>query len=146
MTESPGVVVRTEGEFAVVEAEAQAGCGRCDSVGGCSAGVLSRLFCSGPRQVRALNRIRARPGERVVLGVQEGALLRSAGLAYAWPLLLSLTGAMAGSSLAGDPVGRDLYGAAGAAAGLLAGLAAARVLGARSVADPRLQPEIVRRA
>lgn len=146
MNETAAVVVRTEGEYAVVESQGASGCGRCDSVGGCAGAGLGRLFCASPRRFRVLNRLGARPGERVVLAVREGALLRSAGAAYGVPLLLLVAGAILGAWLAASPRTRDLFAAAGAAVGLIAGLAGSRVLNALSRGDPRFEPHILRRA
>lgn len=146
MNETPAVVVHTEGEYAVVEAQGASGCGRCESVGGCASARLGRLFCAAPRRFRVLNRLGARPGERVVLAVREGALLRSAGAAYGVPLLLVVAGAILGAWLAASPRTRDLYAAAGAAIGLIAGLACTHLFNALSRTDPRFEPHILRRA
>jgi sigma-E factor negative regulatory protein RseC len=146
VTETRAVVVRAEGEFALVEAEAGAGCGRCDSVRGCSASALGKLFCATPRRFRVLNRVGARPGERVVLGVEDGAVARSAGAVYGLPLLLLTAGAVLGAGFGDAPGTRDLYALAGAGIGLLAGLAGGCTVDAVSRGDPRLLPRILRRA
>ncbi|HSD60737.1 MAG TPA: SoxR reducing system RseC family protein [Burkholderiales bacterium] len=146
MNETPAVVVHTEGEYALVEAQGASGCGRCEAVGGCASARLGRLFCATPRRFRVLNRLGARPGERVVLAVREGALLRSAGAAYGVPLLLVVAGAMFGAWLGASPRTRDLYAAAGATLGLVAGLAGIRLFDTLGRGDPRFEPHILRRA
>lgn len=146
MTETLGVVIRAEGEFALVESEAGTGCGRCDSVNGCASASLGKLFCSTPRRFRLPNHVGARPGERVVLGVEDGAVARSAGAAYGLPLVLLVAGAAVGAGLGDAPGTRDLYALAGATAGLLAGLAGGRRINARTCVDPRFLPRILRRA
>lgn len=146
MNETSALVVRTDGDYAVVEAQGAPGCGRCEAAGGCASASLGRLFCAAPRRIRVLNRLGARPGERVVLTAREGALLRSAGAAYGLPLLLLVAGAVLGAALADSPGSRDLYAAAGAAIGLIAGLAGARLLNALSRGDPRFDLHILRRA
>ena len=146
MTETPALVVRAEGGYALVESEPGAGCGRCDSVKGCASASLGKLFCSAPRRFRVINGVDARPGERVVLGVEDGAVTRSATAVYGLPLALLVAGATIGAALGDAPGTRDLYALAGAAAGLLAGLAAGRSIDARTRVDPRFLPRILRRA
>jgi sigma-E factor negative regulatory protein RseC len=146
VTETPAVVIRAEGEFALVESEPGTSCGRCDSVKGCSSASLGKLFCSTPRRFRVINGLGARPGERVMLGVEDGAVMRSATAVYGLPLLLLLAGAAIGAALGDAPGTRDLYALAGAAAGLLAGLAAGRGINLWTGADPRFLPRILRRA
>jgi len=146
VNETAAVVVDTEGEYALVEAQGASGCGRCEAVGGCASAGLGRLLCASPRRFRVLNRLGARPGERVVLAVREGALLRSAGAAYGVPLLLVVAGAILGAWLGASPRTRDLYAAVGAAIGLIAGLAGTRLFNALSRGDPRFEPHVLRRA
>lgn len=146
MTETPAVVILAEGDYALVESEPGAGCGRCDSTNGCARASLGKLFCSAPRRFRVTNGVGARPGERVVLGVEDGAVIRSASAVYGLPLALLMAGAAVGAALGDAPGTRDLYALAGAAAGLLAGLATGRGIDARSRVDPRFLPRILRRA
>ncbi len=143
--EAEGRVVRLEGEGAVIEAEARAGCGRCDEARGCAAGTLGKLFCRSPRQFRVRNDVGARPGERVVVAVGEGALWRSALAAYGLPLLLILVGAAVGAALAAEPGARDLYAAIGAAFGLACGVIAGRLASAVFGHSPEFEPRILRR-
>jgi sigma-E factor negative regulatory protein RseC len=146
MTETPAVVVCAEGDFALVEAEPGAGCGRCDSVKGCASASFAKLFCPAPRRFRVVNRVGARPGERVVLGVEDGILARSAAVAYGLPLLLMVAGAVLGAGLADSAAARDLYALAGASLGLSAGFAGGRAVRRLRHEDPRFLPRVLRRA
>lgn len=143
--EAEGRVVRLEGEAAVVEAEARAGCGRCDEVQGCATGTLGKLFCRAPRHFRVRNEVGARPGERVVVAIGEGALWHSALAAYGMPLLLVLGGAVLGTILAPAEGTRDLYAALGAALGVAVGMIAGRIASAALERRADFQPRIVRR-
>lgn len=124
MIETRVVVIRTEGKDAFVEAVGGA-CSACGSGKGCGAGSLSDALSVRPRQFRANNEIGACPGEEVVVALPDGALLGTALLLYAFPLLLLFAGAVAGSAWAGSAwveagsAARD----AGAALGALGGLA-----------------------
>jgi len=119
------VVVQVDGQYALVQANQGNGCGQCNGKS-CGAGKLSRLFCSKPRQFRVDNPVNAGIGDEVIVSVAEGAVLRGIGLVYLLPLLLLVTGAMLGSLLAGQPEQRDIYAAAGALSGLVAGFVFAK--------------------
>lgn len=99
------MVVRLEGGDAWLEIlDRPSGCGKCDSAGSC--GAESRLQ-------RVPNSIGARVGDRVLVSVADGAVMKAAALAYLMPLALALFGAVVGAGLGGDGT---------AVAGALAGL------------------------
>lgn len=142
MLETPAVIVGTDERTALVKADYGGGCGSgmC-SKGGCGTAVLGRIFSSNPRgPMRVGNPIQARLGERVIVGVEEGTLLRTTLLAYLLPLLMLVVGAL--GARAWFP-GGDTAGALGALGGLMVGWAAARTLGRRVSGT---QPVILRRA
>lgn len=145
MLEARGIVVDTRGDYALVETRGQAGCGRCDTEGGCASGTLNRFFGSSPRRFRALNRAGARCGEEVTLGIHEGAVARSAAMMYLVPLALLLAGAIAGAMWAAGGDARDFHAAAGAGAGLLAGFLGIRVVGALRRPDSVFHPIVIGR-
>jgi sigma-E factor negative regulatory protein RseC len=143
MLETPALVVQTEQAAALVEADFGGGCGSgmC-AKGGCGAAVLAQLFSRNPRgPMRVGNPIQASIGERVIVGVEEGMLVRSTLVAYLLPLAMLLGGALAGR--AWGP-GGDGTAAVGALLGLVAGWGLARTLGRHLV--QRAQPVILRRA
>jgi len=130
MLETRAIVIRLEGEEAVVEAVHGGGCGSCAGGNGCSSGALGQMFCVKPRQFRVRNGIGARVGEEVEVAVAEGALLRSALILYALPMSLLFAGALSGAHWLASVGGDDAGAALGAATGLLAGFALARVIAA----------------
>ena len=83
-----------------------------------------------------------REGDRLVVGVSEGALLHASLTAYGLPLISALT---AGSIVQGM-YGDDLASMLGMAGGLLLGLLAARFNARRLAARGQLAPRILRRA
>ena len=121
MIETRAVVIRIEGNEAIVEATQGGGCGNCDSENGCGTGKLSQLFCSEPRRFRVLNEADAKVGTMVQITLPEGMLLRSALLMYMLPLLMLFGGAVAGAYLQNDGINSDLYSAIGGLAGLSLG-------------------------
>lgn len=105
MTESEATVVRVDGDQLWLGVDN--GCSGCDKISSCGAGE--------GRVQRVRNTIGARIGDRVVVTVPDGAVLRAALYSYLVPLLLALVGAAAGTSLGGDrgAVGGTLVGLAG---------------------------------
>ncbi len=136
MLETPARVIDTQEGTALVEADFGGGCGSglC-AKGGCGAAILAQLFTRTPRgTLRAANPIGARPGERVVVGVEEGSLMAATLTVYLLPLLLLMAGAVGARQM----LGGDGAAVAGALAGLLLGWALARRLARRGHASPRI--------
>lgn len=142
MLETRAVVVATDGQHTLVQADQANGCEQCAGKG-CGAGKLSRLFCSKPRLFRVSNPINASIGDEVIVSVVEGAVMRGIGLVYLMPLALLVTGAMLGSFLAQQPGQRDSYAAMGALFGLVIGFVVAKRVSARQ-AGSHYQPYIAR--
>ncbi|MBK9956921.1 MAG: SoxR reducing system RseC family protein [Rhodocyclaceae bacterium] len=105
MTEHEAVVMRLDGDHAWLDVAVASGCSSCTQ-GGCAGRAKRR-----PQRVR--NTVGARVGQRVIVSVPEGAVLRATLWSYGLPLMLMLLGAASGLTLAGD---------AGAVAGTVAGL------------------------
>lgn len=116
--ESEARVTGIAGEFAVVEVDAlPSACGKCGDKGGCGKPQ------AGPRRYAVRNTVGARVGDRVLLSVPDGAVLKAAILSYLMPLVFVIGGAAAGTAWFGD----GLPAVAGAGAGLAAGLIVLRL-------------------
>jgi sigma-E factor negative regulatory protein RseC len=121
MSDSEALVTGVAGEYAVVEVEClPSACGKCGDKGGCGKPQ------GGPRRYAVLNTVGARVGDRVVLSVPEGAVLKAAALSYLMPLVFVIGGAAAGTAF-----GDGLPTVAGAAAGLALGLIILRIANMR---------------
>jgi len=119
MLEQAAVVLHGDGPRAWVAAGTAGGCARCASGRGCGAAALSRLFARPFRELEVRDPIGVRAGERVVIGVDEHALLAAAAALYLPPLLGLVTGALVGSAVTtGTDAGPLVGGALGLAAGL----------------------------
>ncbi|HEY6095328.1 MAG TPA: SoxR reducing system RseC family protein [Gallionellaceae bacterium] len=143
MLETRAIVIRLEGEDALVESTQGGGCGHCDSEKGCGSGKLSQLFSAQPRRFRVRNEAQAQPGMEVQISVAEGVLLRSALLMYVLPLLLLLAGGALGGQLAREAAAADGYAALGGVLGLVLGFLLARWLAARQLGTAVARPVIV---
>jgi len=142
MLETRAIIVKIEGQHALVQASQINGCEQCNGKG-CGTGKLSRLFCSKPRHFQVENPINAGIGDEVIISVAEGSVLRGIGLVYLLPLLLLVTGAMLGNSWAEPSEQHDGYAAAGALAGLVAGFIVAKWIALRQ-GKSHYQPYISR--
>ncbi|MDP1653103.1 MAG: SoxR reducing system RseC family protein [Rhodocyclaceae bacterium] len=132
MTESDGIVVRLDGEYAWVQAAGPGpACGSCAQKGGCSTSGMGSILddASGKARKTQLlclpNTIHARPGDEVVIRVADGIVLKAVWRAYGIPLVFALAGAMLAVFLTGS----DLVAIAGMLLGLVAGFLLLRVSG-----------------
>lgn len=139
-------VVRVTDEQLWLEPEQTTSCGHCASSASCgsreAAGmgtVTSRLQA---RRFVVDNPGGFAEGDRLVVGVSEGSLLKASLTAYGLPLVFALTA----GSLTQGMYGEDLTTMFGMAGGLLLGLLAARFNARRLAARGDLIPHILRRA
>lgn len=103
---------------ATLEIERKTACGLCGQTRGCGNSIWGKLFAHQSTAFKAQNRINAKVGDSVVVGINERALLKSAVLLYMLPLATMLIGAILAKQLVTTEVSAML----GAAAGLVLGL------------------------
>jgi sigma-E factor negative regulatory protein RseC len=113
-----GVVVGIDGEEAQVRVARGSACGGCSQQGTCSP-----LDPAGEEIVIHVdNHLDARPGQRVVVGVEENMVLRGAMWIYVLPLVTFFFGYWLGGRLAPATGGESTTAILGALIGLVAGL------------------------
>ena len=143
MIEEAAVVVEAGDGYAWVETWRRSACGACSASDGCGTAMLAQVWGDRRVRVRALSTLPLQPGDAVIVGLAEGALLRGSLLVYLLPLVLLVAGALLGqAAFAGageEPV--ILSGAVGLGLGFLA----ARVVSRRLRSDTRFQPVVMRR-
>lgn len=147
MIEETGQIVDVQGAFAWVESERSSSCGNCAVNKGCGTGAIAKVLGQRRVRLRVLNRIEARVGDRVVIGVSESGLLRGSLAVYAAPLAGLFAGTLAGYALASQffpewPA--DPAAIAGALAGFVAGFAWLRGFSRRTAMNPAYQPVVLR--
>lgn len=144
MIEQAGRVVRAGTGYAWIEIERHSACGACQASASCGTATLAKAWGARTLRACAQSSLDLQPGDTVIVGLADGALLRGALLAYLAPLALLLAGALLGkTAFAGageEPV--ILCGALGFGLGLLM----VRMLSRRLQQDPRFQPVVLRRA
>lgn len=142
MIEEQAIVVRVEGDCAHLEVERSQPCGLCGTTRGCGMSLFGRLLNRYHGSFSAQNTLQLSVGDRVVVAIEENALLSSALTIYLIPLLLICMGGYLGAAQGVSRAQSDLYGLIGAVAGLLLGLAIVRKISA--AAHPR--PSMLRRS
>ncbi len=130
MLEINARVSRLEGESVWVRVESPSGCGLCQGRG-CGRSMFSQIWHTGEPEYCVDNAIAARPGDAVVIGLEDGALRQAVILAYGLPLASAVSLAALFS----------IWGDGMAALGLLLGLGLGFVIGrrARCKARPTLR-------
>ncbi|MCU7871567.1 MAG: SoxR reducing system RseC family protein [Candidatus Thiodiazotropha sp. (ex Lucinoma borealis)] len=148
MIEEPATVISLENDFAIVETQQRAACGSCSSVNSCSTTVLSGLFKRRHNRLKVANPIQARPGEQVIIGLQEQALLKVSFIAYLLPLVCMILVAILVQSLATQFAwqGGELPQVIGGLLGLISGFLLLKRLAEQRRDKPGYQPVILRQA
>ncbi len=103
---------------ATLEIERKAACGLCGKTRGCGNSIWGKLFAHQSTAFKAQNRINARVGDSVIVGINERALLKSALLLYILPLVTMMIGAILVNEMTHNNVGSIT----GALIGLVIGL------------------------
>ena len=102
---------------ATLEIERKTACGLCGQTRGCGNSIWGKLFAHQSTAFKAQNRINAKVGDSVIVGINESALLKSALLLYILPLASMLIGAI----LATQIYDTNGYAMLGALLGLVLG-------------------------
>ena len=100
MIEERARVIRSEGDYAWVETQRRSSCGSCAAKRGCGTGALSQVFAGRTQQMQVRNPIDAKAGDEVVLGIEEGALIKGSLAVYLIPLLTMMAGGLLGQAVA----------------------------------------------
>src|SRR5574340_1241761 len=93
MLEQTAEVIHTASDGVWVRAVEPSGCSTCGGQG-CSSRRIAELFQRKPRNFRVECDLALAPGDRVVIGIARGSVLKSAMRAYGLPLGLMLAGAL----------------------------------------------------
>ena len=143
MIEETGTVVSQDGDWAIVEPDKTSACGSCSVRNGCGTASLSRFFGQRRHAFHAQNPINARPGDRVVMGLDESSLIKGSVLVYLLPIAGMIVAAMLMSAWAGmNGLNQELWSLLGLVLGLLFGGFLARYWSRRG--GGQLNPKIIR--
>ena len=105
MIEQRAVILSLQSEpsqtqtIATLEIERIIACGLCGQTRGCGNSIWGKLFGHQTAAFKAQNRINAKVGDSVIVGINQKALLKSALLLYILPLVTLFVGAILASQL-----------------------------------------------
>ena len=123
MIEEQARVIAVSDDVAEVATLRHSACGDCAAQSGCGTSLLAAWFPQRQLTFRLHNRIDARVGDTVVVGLNEGALQRSSLLLYGLPLAGLLVGAITGERFSASLTWpSELGGVIGGLSGLIAAL------------------------
>lgn len=146
VTEAARVAAVDDDGYAWVETQRKAVCNSCSVQKGCGTGVLSKLLSNRRTRVRVLNTLGAAVGDDVVIGIEDGLLVRASVAVYFMPLVWMLLGAIAGGMLADSLQWTHAEGAStlGGMLGLAAGFWWLRRYARIAAQDESRQPSLLR--
>ena len=95
MATEHGIVIRTDARAAWVKTIKTGACVGCSAKGSCHS-----LGNRGEMEVKAINEVGAKTGDRIVLSFETASLLKASFLLYVFPILLLILGAAIGQQSA----------------------------------------------
>lgn len=143
MIEEPATVIAVEGQIARVTPLRRASCGQCAAQGGCGVGALAHYMGRRQPELMVENALGAEPGDTVVIGLRDDALLAGSLLVYALPLGSMLLGAAMAAPL-GAGMASDVLVLIGGIAGFGIGALAARWRLRCAALRQRVEPVMLR--
>jgi len=96
MIEEQATVIKSDEKYVWVETQRQSSCGHCSAKSACGTQVLSKVLGNKRSHVRCLNnfesnldgsKILLHPGDKVIIGLEESALISGSLLIYFIPLI-----------------------------------------------------------
>ncbi|MCP3870826.1 MAG: SoxR reducing system RseC family protein [Gammaproteobacteria bacterium] len=148
MIEETVWVISTEGEQATVKPQPAATCGTCSGQSACGVSALAGFFGRRRREIKVSNPIGARPGEQVVVGLDESVLTVGSFAIYIVPLVFLLLFAVLGRWL-GEQIYLGVSEPVSIVCGLFGlwlGLVVVKLSTFKPSHDGRFQAVILRRA
>lgn len=87
MITETATVVSIENNQTWIETQRKSACGQCSANKGCGTSVLSKVIGNKLSKMKAINKINAKVGDEVIVGLNEKSLLKGAFMTYLLPLL-----------------------------------------------------------
>lgn len=96
MIEETALIVEADEHYVWAEAASSSSCSHCSANQACGTASLQKWFKRKPNRLRLVNNQDVKPGERVVIGIPEQALVKGSFIIYMLPLLFLIAGALCG--------------------------------------------------
>ncbi|MCU7939276.1 MAG: SoxR reducing system RseC family protein [gamma proteobacterium symbiont of Bathyaustriella thionipta] len=156
MIEEQATVINNEGKYVWVNTQRQSSCGHCSVKNGCGTHVLSKVLGNKMAYVRCLNIIDEmslnnysdlKEGDRVVIGLEESALLGGSFLMYLLPLIIMIVfgGIAVYAAKLWWPEGTDLFAVIASVSGLLLGLSFSHQFAQKNTIKNQFEPRIIKK-
>ncbi len=148
MIEETAVVTRAAEGVAWVQTRRKTACGGCSLNKGCGVSVLEKMLGDRNTTLQVIDPLSVRPGDEVVIGIRESALVRGSVAIYIVPLLAMMLFAILGSAVVAplyDGLSAEGSSILGGGVGLVVGFGWVSVFSRRIKRDLRYQPVILRK-
>ena len=103
MIEESGLVVNTvddDNRYVWVQTQRKSACGSCSAKSGCGTQLLSKVFGQKLNRVKVLNSCNAKPGDQVLIGLEDEAILKGSFALYFVPLISLIIFSFVSTSIA----------------------------------------------
>jgi sigma-E factor negative regulatory protein RseC len=143
MIEEEAVVAAVEAGHVWIEKARRPACGSCASP--CTSAVMGEFMGESLVQMEAKSLVEVAPGDRVVVGLDEGALVKGSFAVYLWPIIGLFAGAIMGKGIGAVflSVSPDVAAIAGGLLGLIGSIAILK--SAAGFSQEKLQPVVLRK-
>lgn len=156
MIEEQATVVNNEGKYVWVNTQRKSSCGHCSVKNSCGTQVLSKVLGNKIAYVRCLNIIDKqsfdkymdlKAGDRVVIGLEESALLGGSFLMYLLPLITMIVSGGIAVYLAKLwwPEAADLFAVIASFSGLFLGLYFSQQVAQKNSIKNQFEPKIIKK-
>lgn len=96
------IVISVENDQTWIETQRKSVCGQCSASKGCGTSVLSKVLGNRLSKMKAINKINAKVGDEVVVGLNEKSLLKGAFMIYMMPLLFLFSFSIVGQLISNN--------------------------------------------
>lgn len=150
MIEEQALVVKIEGEYVWLETQRQSSCGHCSVKDGCGTQVLGKFLGNKMTAIRCLNTLNLKVGEKVLIGIEESALVKGSLLLYLVPILSMILFGGAAVMISRIPQLEltpftDLFAVIASFSGLFLGLTYAKYYVKNSASQLQIEPVILKK-
>ncbi len=142
MIEEQATVVRSDAQGVWIALQRQSACGQCSVRGGCGTTVLGKVMGQRMSRVRAVSGLKVEAGDRVIVGLDERALVKGSLAVYMVPLLLLIVFALIGRWLFDN---NEPFIILSGLSGLVAGFVWLGRFSCRNIGNKEYQPVILRK-
>jgi len=148
MITEQAIVISCDKNETWIETQRKSSCGQCSANKGCGTSVLSKVLGNKFSTMKAINKIDAQVGDKVVVALNEASLLKGAFMTYMLPLLYIFAFALLGQFCASlfSLENNELLVIIFAAFGFYLGIKKLKRFSASIANDEAFQPVIIKQA